>query len=458
MPSIPYAKSSYERTEGNLPPLDCVNMYVEVPATDMVGACLQSRPGLDDRSADMGAGPIKQLFKRDGVFSGALFGVSDGNLYQDTTNRGAISGSGPVSIAGNEIGLMVAAGGGLRYWNGTTLAVVTFPDSADVTKVFAGGSRFWFIREDTGKIYWTDSLEADVESLDFATAESLPDKLLDGLWVDGMAVLFGAETVELWQQTGDSTLPIRPMVNLVYEKGIKATGCAAAIGSTFAWVGNDNVVYLSDEKTPISNEGLNARIAASTNVSLFTFPIDGVEFLALRLDTETQVWRSATQTWHEFATYGQTNWAAACYAGGVFGSGIDGKTLAWGTDKTDVSATSGIMERKLTAGFAINGGGQSINSLQVRMNPGETPYLSGDYAEPVLEMRLSRDGGRTWGDWRSRGMGAAGTGASGEYRTKVEWRALGLASRPGFLVQLRTTDPVPFRVSDVLVNEGWGGR
>ena len=456
MPSIPFSTSSYERTEGNLPPFPVVNMYAEKGVSGEV--ILQSRPGLDDRSANMGSGPIKALFKRDGVLSGDLIGVSGGNIYRNTSSLGSLAGSGPVSIAGNEIGIMVAAGSTMRYYNGTTLANVTFPDSADVTKVFAGGSRFWMIREDTGKLYWTDALEADVEALDFATAESLPDKLLDGLWIDGMAVLFGAETVELWQQTGDSTLPLRPMVNLVYERGIKATGCAAAIGSTFAWVGNDNVVYLGDEKTPISNEGLNARIAASTNVSVFTFLIDGVEFLAVRLDDETQVWRMATGTWHEFATYGQTNWAAACHAGGVFGSGIDGKTLAWGTDYTDVSATDGIMERRWGAGFPVNSGGQMIHNLHLRANPGQTTYLSGDYAEPVVELRTSPNMGQTWSAWRSRGMGAAGSGAQGEYRRKIEWRGLGMTSRPGFLCQFRCTDPVPLRVSDVMVNEGIGGR
>ncbi len=451
-----FGTSSYERNEGNLPPFPVKNMYAEQGVGGNV--LLQSRPGLDDRSANMGSGPVEALFKRDGVFSGDLFGVSGGNLYRTTTSLGTVSGSGPVSIAGNEIGLIVTAGSTPRYYNGTTLADITFPDSASVSKVFAGGSRFWFIRKDTGKIYWTDALEADVEALDFATAESLPDKLLDGLWIDGMAVLFGAESVEMWQQTGDATLPITPLINTVFEKGIRATGCACTIGSTFAWVGNDNVVYLTNESNPISNPGLNAKIAASTNCRLFTFYIDGVEFLALRLGDETQVRPSTTGTWHEFSTYGLSNWAAQCYAGGIFGSATDGKTLAWGTDKTDALATGGVLERLFTAGAPINSSGVMIDNLLLRTNPGETPYLVGDYANPVVEMRISPDAGRTWGDWRTRGLGAAGTGAQGEYRTNVIWRSLGLASRPAFFVQFRCTDPVPFRISDVLINEAWGGR
>ena len=456
MPSIPFATSSYERNEGNLPPFPVVNMYAEKSITGEM--MLQSRPGLDNRSADMSTGPIKQLFKRDGVLSGDLIGVSNGNIYRTTTSLGSLAGSGPVSIAGNEIGIMAAAGSTVRYYDGATLANVTFPDSANVTFVVVCGSRFVALRASTGKFYWTDPLGATFDALDFATAESAPDGVLHALWINGMLWLFGKETVEPWQQTDDSTLPFTPLTNMVYNKGIKATGCAAQVGASFAWVGNDNVVYLGDPNTPISNEGLNARIAASTNVSLFTFAIDGVDFLALRLDDETQVWRTATGTWHEFATYGQTNWAAACHAGGVFGSGIDGKTLAWGTDYTDVSATSGIMERRWGSGLPINSGGVTINNLHLRVNPGQTSYLVGDYANPVVELRTSPDMGQTWSAWRSRGLGAAGTGSQGEYRKKVEWRGLGMASRPGFLVQFRVTDPVPIRVSDVLVNEGVGGR
>lgn len=450
---LTFGLSSYERAEGNLPPLDCVNMYAEVAATETTPATLQSRHGLADRGVTLGDGPVEAVFKRDGVLSGDLVAVSDGNIYRNASSLGSLAGTGPVSIAGNELGVMVAAGSTMRYYDGSTLADVAFPDSADVAHVFSGGSRFWAIREDTGKIYWTDALEADVEALDFATAESLPDKLLHGLWIDGMAVLFGAESVELWQQTGSSATPIRPMVNLVFERGIRATGCACAIGSTFAWVGNDSVVYLSNENTPISNEWLNAKIAASANVRLFTFPIDGVEFLCLRLDTETFVWRKATQTWSEFTTYGLTNWCAQCYSGGVFGSAVDGKTLEWGTGYTEALATSTLLERVMTAGIPVNDNGFVVSNMQLRTNPGNTPYLSGDYTNPTAELILSRDGGKTWLDPHF-----ANLGAQGSYRTDVRWRNLGLAGRPGFLARVRVTDPVPFRVSEANLNVPYGGR
>jgi len=450
MPSVQFGLSSYQRGRGDLPELPVINAYAEEAPTEETGVVLQSRPGIEDRGADMGSGPVRQLFQRSGVLDDSLFGVSGSSLYRGETLLGTIDGDGPVSMAGNEMGLMVAAVGDVGYYNGTALATVTFPDGAAVRKVFQGGSRFWFIRDGTGKVYFTGALGVTVTGLNFVTAESAPDELLDGLWIDDGAVLFGAETVEFWPNTQDDDLPIQPLEGRVIEKGIRATGCAAAFGPTFAWVTNENQVCIENEQGVISNPGLQARIEASGSVRLFTFLLDGNECLALRLDTETHVYHSRSGAWSEFQSYGEDNWVPQCWAGNVFGSGVDGKTLRWSEGHEDLG---GQLERRFRGGFPINSGGVSINSVRMRCNMGQTPFLTGDYTAPVVEMRLSRDAGQTWGPWK-----ASALGAQGHYRTQPHWRALGMASQPAFLAEWRVTAPVDWRVSDVLVNEPLGGR
>lgn len=448
MPSLSFGKSSYERSEGDMPELPCINMYAEQAPTETTGVVLQSRRGLDDRGADMGAGPVEALFQRDGILTGSLFGVSAGALYRASTSLGGVTGSGAVSIAGNEIGLMTTAGAVLYFYNGTTLAAVSFPDGASVTKVLVGGSRYIALRANTGQFYWTPALGSTFAALDFATAESSPDALRDALYIDDILILFGSETVEYWPNTGSATLPFQPLEGRVIEKGIRATGCATAYGPTFAWVTNENKVCLQDESTVLSNPGLQAKIEASTDVRLFTFLQDGEEFLALRLDTETQVWHGGQ--WSEFTSYGQDNWIPQCSTGSIFGSAVDGKTLTFGEGYSDLGGT---LERRFRGGTPINSGGLMVGNMGLRCNPGQTPFLTGDYAEPYVEMRLSRDAGQTWGNFRK-----ASLGRQGEYRKKVQWRACGMASQPALLAEFRVTAPVPFRNSDVLINEPNGGR
>lgn len=448
MPQIQWGLSSYERTRGDLPGLPVVNMVAEKAPTEEAQIMLQSRPELEDRAADMGSGPIQALFKRDNVLSTALFGVSDGSLYSGTTLVGALDGAGPFSLAGYELILFMAGGASLWGYDGTTLAAVAFPDSADVVKVIIAASRAVTVRRDTGKFYWTDALGDTITGLTFATAENQPDRTLDLLYIDGILIIFGAETVERWATTTNNDLPFSPMQGAVIEKGIRATGCATSYGSIFAWVTNENNVCVQDENNIISNEGLQAKIEASATCSLFTFLIEGTEYLALRLDSETQVY--AKGFWSEFASHSYANWLPQCWAGGVFGSAADGKTMQWGAGHEDLG---GVLERRFRAGFPLNSGGLHISNVGLRCNVGQTPFLTGDYTNPQVEMRLSRDAGQTWGDWRQTNLGG-----QGEYRTKPIWRGCGQASYPGFLAEFRLTDPVDWRVSGVLVNEGYGGR
>lgn len=450
MPELAFGRSSYERAEGDLTELPVVNMYIEQTQSEDV--VLQSRPGLADRGLSMGSGPVAALYQRDGVLSGELLGVSGGGFYSDTVRLGEVIGSGPASIAGNETGALICAGEGLHSYNGTDFGSVALPDGAvfRAIKVLEGASRFIVLRGGTGRYYVTPPLQQGVDALDFATAESESDQLLDGLFIDDILILFGSETVEFHANTTDNNLPFRAIEGRVMERGVRATGCATSFGPTFAWVTNHNEVCVQNETNIISNIGLQARIAASNAVSLWRFFLDGIEFLALRLDEETQAYNQLTGTWSQFESLGEANWLPQCYAGGVFGSSLDGKTLEWAQGKADLGAEH---ERRFRAGVAINGGGYSINRLGLRANPGQANDLTGDYTDPVVQMRQSRDAGRTWSDWRSTSLGRQGA-----YRDRIEWRGLGLASQPGFLCEFRVTDPVEFRVSGVFVNEPLGGR
>lgn len=449
MPSIRFGTSSYERGLGGLPSLPVVNMFAEEAPTEETGICLQSRPGLVDTGLPvMGAGPVTGLFRSSGVLNGTLCGVSGGIFYTDTGSYAAV-GAGPVSWGAFEDKVFVTAGGFAKQFDGGRVTNVPFPEGR-VLALAVGSSRLVGIAKDTQRFYWSDSLTNDVDVLSFATAESSPDRLLDILFLKDQLVLFGTDTVEFWPNTGDNDLPFRPLEGAVISRGIRNTGACCQIGGSFAWVTDESQVCVGSEDNVISNTGLQRRIYDSAECRLFRFALEGNEFIALRLDTETQVYSRRTGMWSEFKSYGQDNWTAQCWADDIFG-GSDGAIYEWSSAFQDGGADQSLLERRFRAGFPVNSAGTVIGNMALRCNPGET--LHTQVLEPTVEMRISRDGGKTWGHWLP-----ASLGEQGKYREKVQWRGLGMASQPGFFAEFRVTDPAPFRVSDVLVNDSYGGR
>lgn len=448
MTDLFYGTSHYARNRGNFPETPVVNMFAEQVAIEDKPV-LQSRPGLDNSGTSMGSGPVEYLFQNDGVLSGALYGISDTSLYEGSTLLGAINGTGPAKIDGYETYLFSTKGSQLWGWNGVTLATVTTPDSFETLDLCVGASRLIVINKGTGRFFWSDVLTSTIDALSFATAENSPDRLKACLYVGDVLILFGSETVEFWPVSPDGTTPFQPLAGRTFSVGIKDTGCATKVSSTFAWVTNHNQVCVQDPETIISNPDLEARIEASSTISLWTFRLEGVEYIALRLDDETNVFNTRSKQWSLFESYGQTNWIPQCYSHGYFGSSLDGNLIQWSDDHSDFGD---VLERRFRAGVLINSGATPIFNIQLRTNPGHTPFLSGDYQDPTVELRTSKDRGQTWSDARFRSLGE-----QGEFRVNVQWRSLGSFSQPGFLAEFRVTDPVPFRVSNVLVNEPYGG-
>lgn len=452
---LAFGVSAYSRERGNLPELPVVNMVLEKSATEPKQIALLSRPGLEDNAVNSGAGPIKGIFQKDGVLDGDLLTVTT-SIYRDGALQGAITGTGHVSVAGNEIGAIFNAGADIHYHDGSALALADFPDAADVCKVLEIAGRFIAIRSGTQKFYWTDTLESALVlgvltfgGLAFASAENEPDQLLDACVVDDKLILGGTETIEWWAKTGDDELPFSPIEGLVYEKGVRATGCLVAFDNSFAFVSNENLVYRGGNvPMRISDSGIEERIADSASCALFTAFWEGHELLFVRLDAETLVYDAQTKAWSEWATSGETNFIGRCACPGpIFGSALDGKTLVFGDEFNDLGDP---LERRFRAGLALTGGTVVANRLTLRTNPGTTQDVAGD---PVVEVRFSRDGGNTWTEYKP-----ARKGSQGDYGRSVEWRALGMFNSPGMLAEFRMTDDDDFRVSGVYINEPGGGR
>lgn len=450
MPDLFYGLGAYARERGNLPELPVVNMTVEQSPSAERGVVLQSRPGLE-LDSEVGPGPIAGIFRKDGAFGGDRFVVSGGALYRNAKRIGAISGSGPVTFTASPDKLLVARSGSLHSYNGTTLTTEALPDAGKVAAVaYIAGYEIATIAG-TNKFFFRQYTETSFDGLDFANASNEPDRLLDAIVIDDQVAFFGSETVEFWFKTGDATAPLQPVSGRVFEKGLYSTGAATRFDNTLAWVSNEGIVYIAaNVPQRISDNGIEERIARSETVRVFSFFFEGIEYLVLRLDSSTWILSAASRQWSEFTSYNQPNWRACCaITGPIFGDAYSGKLWRYSDGHRD---DGGPLERRFRAAIPISGAA-TIQNLRLVANVGETPDLVGVYADPIVEMRTSRDAARTFSGWR-----ATKLGEQGKYRTRVEWRRCGMFDDPGMVAEFRVTDPVPFRVSSVKANEPGGGR
>jgi hypothetical protein len=69
--------------------------------------------------------------------------------------------------------------------------------------------------------------------------------------------------------------------------------------------------------------------------------------------------------------------------------------------------------------------------------------------DPQVMLRMSNDGGKTWGTEMMRS-----TGKVGEYGKRVRWDRLGRARRRVF--EISTSDPVPYRITGATIQLGQG--
>jgi hypothetical protein len=362
-----------------------------------------------------------------------------------------------VSFAASATEMVVTAGDSMLRATEVASAPVAFPDTAGVTAVAYLGGYFIGIRAGSQRFYWSKLRDATVwDALDYASAESSPDPLRDVVVIGDVMWLLGSSTVEPWAISGDAALPFSRVEGRNYQRGVKATGCACQLDNSLFWIGDDNRVYRSAAAPQgLSDPGIEERIAASMSARAFAFEYTGHKFFCVSLDTETLVFDVATQEWSEFESFGQTNFRPQC-ATQVHGAPRLGDRAGGVVLQLDASAYDDDgkpIAKVFTAFQPVQDGSFTLDVIHLDADFGSTPALIGQGADPTVEVRTSRDGGRTWTPWRQSSLGR-----QGQYRARASWRRFGSFDAPGGIFEFRCTDPVRFRVSAVRSNEAQGGR
>lgn len=324
---------------------------------------------------------------------------------------------------------MIADGVDGYYWNGTVLAVVTKDSGVEIgTVAYLGG---YGVANDvgTGKFYSTLSNDfSDFAALDFATAEANPDPLYRAFADHNELILAGERTMEVWQLSGAADFPFISVPTAKIERGIRGKFTLASVADTFAWLGDDLIVYRGDgyRANRISTLAIEEDIRGCTSAGLdaaysLVYTIGGHTFYTLTVPDEmTRQYNFTTGLWNEAKTYGSDSWDVI----GSSGKTADYVLTAAGICEIsfDVNQDEGEPVVRLARSAPGDADGKKITlkAIKVDCEVGRAPID----VTPQVMMRVALDG-ETYGNVKTRSPGTIGN-----YKTKVVWRSQGQGDRP----------------------------
>jgi hypothetical protein len=457
----PILGSAYVARSVNAADNRMINLFPEiVPEGGKEPAFLQRAPGLR-LLATVGSGPIRGLW----TFGNFGYVVSGNRLYKidssyTATLIGAITGTGPVSMADNGTQLFIAADGPSYIYNASTLAFqqINDPDFPGAVTVGFLDGYFVFNEPNSQKVWVTSLLDGtSIDPLDFASAEGSPDGLVS-LIVDHREVwLFGINSVEVWYDAGTADFPLQRIQGAFNEIGCAAAYSVAKLDNSVFWLGKDargqGVVYRANGYTGqrISTHAVEWQIQQYGNLADaigYTYQQDGHSFYVLVFPNANTTWvyDAATQAWHERAGWqnGQfvrhrSNCQMAFNSEVIVGDYENGNIYAFDLD--DYS-DNGQIQKWLRSWRALPTGQNNLkrtahHSLQLDVESGVGLNV-GQGSDPEVMLRWSDDGGHTWSNYHT-----AKIGKIGEYYRRVFWRRLGMTLKLRDRVyELSMTDPV----------------
>ena len=491
----PILGSSYVARSTNAADNRMVNMFPEVvPEGGKSAAFLNRAPGLR-LVTTVGTGPIRGMLE-----SGQwLYVVSGSQLYKvSQTYVATLIGNvrnhfGPVSMAFNGTQLFVVDNGPSYVYNILDNSYVqnsTFPLAQTVT--FING--YFIFNEINSQRYWVTELYdgTTLEGTSVANAEGSPDGIVSLIADHNELWIFGGNSVEVWYDAGlpPPGVPFQRITGAFNELGCAATYSVAKLDNSLFWLGADargkGIVYRANGYTGarVSTHAIEYAIAQYPTISdaiAYTYQQEGHAFYVLTFPSANATWvyDASTQAWHERASWEDDNFIrhrSNCRAvfnnevlvgdfenSNIYAFDLDvysdnGGVQKWirswralPTGKNNLKRTAQhSMQLDCEVGFTLPPVGQPlflttedeeilmtesfdslIDELGIQTNP-----------QPEVLLRWSDDGGHTWSNYHSRGMGA--TGQTGK---RVLWRRLGMTLKLRDRVyEVSGTDPVKIAI------------
>ena len=434
----------------------CINWYLE-----MGGGSAKAAMSLIPTPGMMLFTTLAAAARGSHVMGGVLYIPAAGRLYSVTTaavisDLGALDTvTGRVSMAdnGDQLFLVDGTSGYTYTLSTTTFAKVTdaaFPAGTEHCDFIAG---FFVVNErGTGKL-WKSALNDGTSwnALDFVTAEADPDKMVRPFVFNDEIWCFGDNSIEPFYNSGAADFPFAKRQNAKLEVGTPAPWSVTQMDNSVFFLGQsmrgEKVIFRTQgyQKQRISNHAIEFEIDSYSTISDaygFAYVEEGHSFYVLTFPTAGKTWvydasiQDPRYAWHQRSS-NDGRWLANTYSyfngSHYVGNYSNGSLLKMTHAVFDENGTA-IKRVRSSPHVHSDRERLSFNSLEIvfKMGVGEQ---TGQGVDPQAMLRISKDGGRTWGaeQWQS-------IGKAGDFLARAKWARLGMAR--DWVFEVTVTDPV----------------
>lgn len=388
------------------------------------------------------------------VHSGRAYSVSSAGT---ATSLGVIPGQDKIRFARNQKTtpqIVVRCDTGVYAIENSVVAKIIDDDLPTVEDICDHDGYIVYLISD-GRFFISGLNEAGtIDALDFATAEKSADRGVAVWSSGGYLFIFGSQTIEPWKNTGAADFPFEPMPTVI-PRGCIGKWTIANLDNTVAFVGNDGIVYRLNGFQPfrISDHEVERLIQTESDpsdIEAQSWSKAGHAFYELKGTNWSKVYDANTQQWHDRESYGETTWrhnnAFMAWNKSICGDRLTGNLYYH--DATVNTEASGVMlskQRFPTLNIFPNFGIFDALHLDYLTGQGVTSTTAQGY-DPILMLRVSKDGGNTFTIQRE-----LKTGKRGAYG-RVTTRRLGSLDPQGAVIEISMSDPVGRALAQASVN------
>jgi hypothetical protein len=302
----------------------------------------------------------------------------------------------------------------------------------------------------------------DINTNDYATAESKPDSLLRPIPLgNGQILLCGDASIEVWGGENDTGYPWSYIATI--PRGIigpyAIAGHEDGFGKGIFFCGDDFGVHTLNgyQTVKISTTDLDRTIENEPNkatIRVSVFISAGRSFVAVQGAAWCWVYDVGEQTWHERQSYLVPYWRMTCpvkaFNKWLCGDIITGDLLQIDMATQDEVGTP-LRQRIETGPTGAFPAPVRINSIELYLTKGVgiAPGVDPVQTDPDVEISVSRDGGQSWSNPRVVKVGRQSL-TKGRVRSSI-W---GQAEPQGVHWRFDMSSNVPFAImgADVQVD------